>query len=327
MRRRVNNRLLQAERPAYGAFQTVSKGVGRKIKANWIGATGNMRLTCPSCGAQYEVPDDVIPDDGRDVQCSNCGNTWFQAPDTSNTPEAMAAAAAAPKDAVWHPEVESDIADRPSVNQKPTPGSTPPPAPPKRRELDPSIADILREEAEHETRSREAEAGSLEEQPELGLQEPEDEAAKRARQAQDRMRKLRGENPEAAAAAAAASAVTDRPKSRGDMLPDVEEINQTLRASTERREVRTVQADLDDDDDTSGGFGRGFVFTLLIFAIAAAIYVFAPQLADTIPQLKAPLDTFVQLIDQLRAWLDVQIASIMGMISGGATEPPAPDGT
>ncbi|MEO1734275.1 MAG: zinc-ribbon domain-containing protein, partial [Pseudomonadota bacterium] len=38
-----------------------------------------MRLTCPNCGAQYEVPDEVIPEAGRDVQCSNCGTTWFQA--------------------------------------------------------------------------------------------------------------------------------------------------------------------------------------------------------------------------------------------------------
>ncbi len=37
-----------------------------------------MRLTCPNCGAQYEVPDDIIPTAGRDVQCSSCGNTWFQ---------------------------------------------------------------------------------------------------------------------------------------------------------------------------------------------------------------------------------------------------------
>ena len=37
-----------------------------------------MRLVCPNCGAQYEVPDDVIPETGRDVQCSNCGDTWFQ---------------------------------------------------------------------------------------------------------------------------------------------------------------------------------------------------------------------------------------------------------
>ena len=162
-----------------------------------------MRLTCPSCGAQYEVPDDVIPDEGRDVQCSNCGNTWFQAKDTENTPEALAAEAAAPKDAVWHPEVESDVDDSPSVNAGATPGETPPPAPPRRKELDPAVAEILREEAELEARAREAAAASLEDQPDLGLQEPEDEAATRARQAQERMAKLRGDTPDPSIAAAA----------------------------------------------------------------------------------------------------------------------------
>lgn len=37
-----------------------------------------MRLICPNCGAQYEVPQSVIPETGRDVQCSSCGHTWFQ---------------------------------------------------------------------------------------------------------------------------------------------------------------------------------------------------------------------------------------------------------
>lgn len=37
-----------------------------------------MRITCPNCGAQYEIDPRVIPDIGRDVQCSNCGHTWFQ---------------------------------------------------------------------------------------------------------------------------------------------------------------------------------------------------------------------------------------------------------
>lgn len=280
-----------------------------------------MRLTCPSCGAQYEVPDDVIPDDGRDVQCSNCGNTWFQAKDPEESPEAIAAAAAAPKDAVWHPEVDSDVTEGPSVNQGASPGETAPPSPPKRRELDPAIADILREEAEHESRVREAEADALEEQPDLGLQEPEDEAAKRARQAQDRMRKLRGQDPEAAAAAAAATAVADRPQSRGEMLPDVEEINQTLRASTERREVRTVQADLlDDEDEDAGGFGRGFIFMILIFAIAASLYFFAPQVGEALPQVKGAMDSYVAFVDQARVWLDTQIANLLAMVNGTASE-------
>lgn len=42
-----------------------------------------MRLICPNCGAQYEVSDDAIPEIGRDVQCSNCGHTWFESPGAS----------------------------------------------------------------------------------------------------------------------------------------------------------------------------------------------------------------------------------------------------
>jgi predicted Zn finger-like uncharacterized protein len=37
-----------------------------------------MRLICPSCRAQYEVDDDAIPAEGRDVQCGACNTTWFQ---------------------------------------------------------------------------------------------------------------------------------------------------------------------------------------------------------------------------------------------------------
>ena len=36
-----------------------------------------MRLLCPKCDAEYEIADDVIPGEGRDVQCSVCDETWF----------------------------------------------------------------------------------------------------------------------------------------------------------------------------------------------------------------------------------------------------------
>jgi len=106
------------------------------------------------------------------------------------------------------------------------------------------------------------------------------------------------------------------------MLPDVEEINQTLRSSSDRQEVRSVQADLDEDDDPSGGFGRGFFLVLVIFAIAAGLYVFAPQVADALPQLQAPLDTYVSMIDTVRTWLNAQVASLMEMVTGGAADVP-----
>ncbi|MEM1363068.1 MAG: zinc-ribbon domain-containing protein [Pseudomonadota bacterium] len=37
-----------------------------------------MRITCPRCNACYEVPDAVMPPGGRDVQCSDCGHSWYQ---------------------------------------------------------------------------------------------------------------------------------------------------------------------------------------------------------------------------------------------------------
>jgi hypothetical protein len=263
------------------------------------------------------VPDDVIPDEGRDVQCSNCGKTWFQEKYTEDSPEALAAEAEAPKDTVWHPEVDSDVASGPSVNAGAAPGESTPPTPPKRRELDPAVADILREEAELEARTRTAEAAEtnvFEDQPDLGLQEPEDEATKRAQQAKERMRKLRGDTPDPSIAAAATGAVVaQRPQSRSDMLPDVDEINQSLRASTERPDISSVQADLEDEEETGGGFGRGFILAILLFAIAAALYVFAPQLSENIAALEEPLATYVSYVDQGRAWLDGMVAQLMAL--------------
>ncbi len=51
-----------------------------------------MRLVCPNCSAQYEVDGSMIPDDGRDVQCSNCGHTWFELPGPKNAGDDSSAA-------------------------------------------------------------------------------------------------------------------------------------------------------------------------------------------------------------------------------------------
>ncbi|MBR9865365.1 MAG: hypothetical protein GYB24_18215, partial [Rhodobacteraceae bacterium] len=37
-----------------------------------------MRIVCPRCVAQYEVDEAAIPESGREVQCANCDNIWFQ---------------------------------------------------------------------------------------------------------------------------------------------------------------------------------------------------------------------------------------------------------
>jgi len=262
-----------------------------------------MRLICPNCGAQYEVPTEVIPTEGRDVQCSACSNTWFQAhPD--------------------HDAALADEVDRPSVEPvapppEPEPQPEPQPQMPtlKKRELEPNVSDVLRQEAEFEAQARAAEQGG-------GLEsQPEDEGERRAREARERMARMRGEPVPAEVAVAAVTATAG---SRRDLLPDIEEINSTLRSSGERR--RPAEAT---DADLPGtmpkvrrkghGFRRGFFSMIALAALSIGAYVFGPKISEMIPAAEPLIAQYNNGIESLRdvlatsvdkglAWLD-QMAS------------------
>ncbi len=372
-----------------------------------------MRLVCPNCGAQYEVPVDVIPQNGRDVQCSSCGHTWFQPhpendaalaeeldqvpdqaaysddlpdaaePDHDHDHENDPSVATDPAEIEFEDETETEIEtdtwDDPQDNsfepdepeqeqaeQAPYPDAyadewdendpsddeeeedySPQPdthAAPTRRQLDPSISDLLRQEAEREAQARASEgSGGLEHQPDLGLGEPEDEATRRARESRARMARLRGEEQEpaetapvspsrAAIAAAATGAVATNSggRSRRDLLPDIEEINSTLRSASDRS--RPAEAD---DHDTPGrpatnrsranrqgknGGRRAFAFILLVFAFLLCLYVFAPQIGRAVPALSDIMENYVSAVNKLRFWMDGQIQDLMVWLDGKATQ-------
>ncbi|SLN59208.1 hypothetical protein ROJ8625_02988 [Roseivivax jejudonensis] len=310
-----------------------------------------MRLICPNCGAQYEVPANVIPTGGRDVQCSNCGHTWFQAhpddPVADDAPEAHAPV----RDAGAAPDPD------PHTEREPEPEADPEPEPETvaeheedaapRRQLDPAVADVLRQEAEYEARHRAAESSSLETQTELALDaEPEDEATRRSRQARERMARMRGETHEdptdrarraaASTGAVGAGAALREPDetplpvspeseresaSRRDLLPDVDEINQTLRSADERRPVETPQGRAPEPEPQRGGFGRGFAVVILIGAALIALYVMAPRIAAALPAAADPLAGYVAAVDGARLWLDAQVAAFLDILDGPNLDP------
>jgi predicted Zn finger-like uncharacterized protein len=286
-------------------------------------AGGTMRLTCPNCGAQYEVPDAVIPVAGRDVQCSNCGTTWFQHhPDHATAepadPGTGADGAPGPDD----PEEASD------------PG--PKPAPGAGRRLDPSVADILRQEADRERAARAAEAGGrIETQPDLGLEEPEPDQARRAREARDRMQRLRGERPADTARTPPQDAEDDRDDrdddpdeifddeederlgagSRRNLFPDIEEINSSLSASgygaaalapTMSEETPPARA--------GGGFRAGFRLAVVASVAALAVYLMAPRIAGLWPAAEAPLAQYVEAVDGVRGMLSTAVADLLARL-------------
>ncbi len=293
-----------------------------------------MRLICPNCGAQYEVPDDVIPSAGRDVQCSSCGHTWFETPGASveaeegtgdagperspatvrNMPPTMArpdlpttplprgpatperaSVAAQPAAATQSADAELDDEDDEPQGLPASVAHRP------RRQIDPEIAAILRAEAEREAGRRQSEAEPLESQPELGLDdagEPETRNAEASR----RMARIKGE--------------TDEPKSsaRKDLFPDIEEINSTLRSTSER--PAGTPGYVDATAPQRSGFRIGFLLVVGLAAIGAGAYAMAAQISAALPQAEPVLSTYVALVDDLRIALDIQVQRLLQMIGG-----------
>lgn len=258
-----------------------------------------MRLICPNCGATYEVDAGLIPPGGRDVQCSNCGHGWFQEPEGLDADEPEVAEPA-PAD------VETDEEAEPPEDAGPETVS------PRRRELDPGITDILREEAEREAAARQAEKSSgLESQPDLGLDESsEDTAQDRSSAARARMARLRGRKDSDA-----------EPESshgpRSETLPDVDQINSTLRGQQERGEMPEA-VDFEDTRERRGGFRFGFLLIVLLCVVLVAVYALAPRIAEMVPAAAPTLTAYVEWVNMVRGQInglvDQGVVWVQGMI-------------
>jgi predicted Zn finger-like uncharacterized protein len=270
-----------------------------------------MRITCPNCGAQYEVDDTLIPEAGRDVQCSNCGKGWFQArnPEPVETfedePDA-AEPAVAVEDTVMAATVAESVEE---VVAKVTEPEAPPPAPVAEkappapsmldddedegpalppRKPDESVLSVLREEAQREIAQRRQETAGIETQPELGLAEPVERRTAPA--------------PDMVAGTAVAGAA------RRDLLPDIDMINSTLRSDAERG---AAHAGGDDEMvvERRRGFRMGFGIVLLIVAVLIGLYAAAGWLAQTVPALAPMLAAYVEMANGFRAWIDGLLAA------------------
>lgn len=300
-----------------------------------------MRLICPNCDAQYEVDDSVIPENGRDVQCSNCGHTWFQdaankefedspelilGPETTETapqaedapiisepeveisgePDPVEAPAEERFEAPEEPEPEDSAAEKPA-----------PAAEPVRSTVDESIINVLREEAELEqqARSQEGRGAAIESQPDLGLEESAAAPRKKRSGLQERMARLRGIDTEETV-----DVHDNAAGSRRDLLPDVEEINSTLRATSERHSqeqdpgIIAIEQDVDEPQGRSG-FGRGFSVMILLAVILLGIYVLAPKIVAMAPPAEPALNAYVATIDQARLALDNQLRALVDVIN------------
>ena len=317
-----------------------------------------MRLVCPNCSAQYEIEGSMIPDEGRDVQCSNCGHTWFELPPASADFGEMSAEdfadmnlsepddGAENEDNFTHEttdegepeaipdEVDADDVDVDDVQEEqPNRASETVAAAAAatlsdddeedfedfdtalkpRRPKDAASLDILREEAERELSQRRAPPSeSIETQTDLGIDEIRNRQSP-SRALRARMAHLGEEQPETRpldeievetpepAVPDTSDDEADYAEPRRDLLPDIDEINSTLKPA--RRRAGKAQA------RQGNGFLMGFVLMMLLTIALIFAYVQAPAIARALPGTEGSLISYVDRANSLRDW-------VQGLIGG-----------
>ena len=316
-----------------------------------------MRLICPNCSAQYEIDVTLVPDEGRDVQCSNCGHTWFELPpppeefsDTAeeNTQSAEAAEDAGSEDAKpdtsdaedtsaegdaetpsndAHEDTGEDTGDGPSHAALAMAAASedsaevdeifddPPAAalPQQRRPADAAALEILKEEAERElSQRRAAPSEPMETQTDMGLDEiRERKTPSRALRARDAHLKEDSEDlstedhewpvTERQKLASQAEVISqpDQDGPRRDLLPDIDEINSTLK-STRRRDDAAADA----PTQSHSGFRTGFLGMTLLAIVMIIAYAQAPAIARVVPGSESALIPYVDGANSVRDWID-----------------------
>ena len=264
-----------------------------------------MRLICPKCNAQYNVADDAIPQGGRDVQCSSCGNTWFQTEKPKELSRQVSRILSTPLPSVVKTQSrDASSYDMPQSGkgQADGPKHEPVGAGPRHRPVDPNIANILREEATRAHGVSDYSAGAPAAKREGS---PADVAETRKRIAQ-----LTADSSDTVAGnTGAAGAANPR------AVPDINEINTALRARSEANNGSGLTEHEQHEAGRRRGFRRGFLVVLILIALFLLPYVFAEDITQNVPELRGYMATYVAIIDQLRLSLDAIVDSVSAAIA------------
>ena len=268
-----------------------------------------MRLICPNCDAQYEVPDNVIPEAGRDVQCSDCGNTWFQGPaetveDTSFERQPVP------------PEVSDILHEEAEIERLA-----------REHDFGSAPSEVTDEDNDNRFDETSESGASLEPEPfEENLadnpfaidpdpEEPEEsDADRRARETKERMARMRGleaNNPFAEAS-----------DSRKGVLPDVDAINSSLSPEPNAARAKT-SIDLEylhKKKRRGSGFRTGFTAMVFLGLIVIAFYVTHENLGRALPFAAPGLDAFADYVDQWRLWVEVEAADLIVRLDDFVTD-------
>ncbi|MFT6073399.1 MAG: putative Zn finger-like uncharacterized protein [Yoonia sp.] len=269
-----------------------------------------MRLICPNCDAEYNVADDAIPQGGRDVQCSSCNTTWFQTRKSRILSREVSRILTTPLPSMVKTQSRDVSAyDTPQSKNGNTEGPQHEPVTdkPRHRQIDPSVANILRKEAARNQGVADYSASK----PTL-RRESSPEAVDETRKRIAQMTEVEGSTPAGTSQAGGKVAVsTPNPRA----VPDINEINAALRGRAETNNGRGATELEIHEAVRRQGFRRGFFIVLILIAVTITPYVLSEEITQNMPELSGYMATYVAVIDQLRVSLNAFIDGIAQSIS------------
>ena len=266
-----------------------------------------MRLICPKCAARYEVPEKNVPSDGREVQCSACGHTWFQTCSGRRDSQGLAKDFDTKRiEKAWDTRPARDSASFEvdgRVNETT--------ANPLSR-LHPTVAEVLKEEARREVAVRKAE--KIETQPKLGaVKAPigENSSLSGQKSSAEEIFTISAEEKDKETKAFQYRDPQRELKSENEKPTDLAGINETNNYSKSKNHKIT--------DKSSRGHVHGQkkikrlglltgIFTVACFSL---IYHFSSDISEFIPRLVIPLNAYVEFVDRYRVVSDQWITSII----------------
>ena len=214
-----------------------------------------MRLVCPSCDAEYEIARMAIPRSGREVECSNCGHSWFQAFTDLRLDEAALGA--------------PDELPASALPSEPT------------RPVDEAVLDVLRQEADREVQARLAEVGraGLETQTEMPLAPPSGGA--------DHLQALK--------AAGNMPPHLQDPRPRRDLLPAIDDVDAALQSASAAQGPADAAETLIRTQPSPLVRGLLYVILIGVILLALYVFAplvaqKVPSLAQTCAEYRAAVD-------------------------------------
>ncbi len=254
-----------------------------------------IRLICPGCAAEYGLPRDAIPAEGREVECSDCGRVWqARRPPSGTAPLALGAYA--------RPVLRDDPDDTPAVR----------PLPPASRRLSPDVLDILRQEVEHERRLRAADSPAA---PAAPLDPPEPDTDWPATTVTLPAGATRAFTANPQPQVPLPEAVAHPPPTAARRPPPGPIPEQPRPVAHPIQHERTRQEQTHQDHTrppARSGYGAGFVLSLTIAACALGLYVLTPVLAEQDSALGDQLLEWRNGVDRARLWLSDQAGRLRG---------------